>query len=84
MSKPKKPKPLRIRIHKNRSATLTGVGYSDLKGIFDAAANRMYDLKDERPKDKQTQDYCNGVLKLLEDLRKAMDAGIHEYNVTHQ
>ncbi len=74
---------VRFRINADKSATLAGVHYQDLRGVLDAAAIHYYeDLRKLRAKkrpsarDREMLEYVTGMLQVLETTRLAVSAGI--------
>lgn len=73
---------VRFQIHGTK-ATVSGVEQHDIRSIFDAAAINYYDdLRKLRAKkrltanEKETRDWLEHQLKVLETLKQAVDAGI--------
>ncbi len=69
----------RVRIHKNRTATLSGVHYNDLRYIVTLASNAVYDRLEEvvKPEDKA---HYRSMLSLINALHKDMEVEIARVN----
>lgn len=74
---------VRLRIYKDHTATLAGINYQDLRGIFDWAMCALYEdkkrLRAKKSRTKQEEEqlqYLDGMLQVAEEFLKATNAAI--------